>query len=71
MAGRDHEEDSVDRHADDPDPLFTVLEAGVDLLEPVRILNRRDGISKVDAVPVAILSSLGGIPLLLHPERDY
>jgi hypothetical protein len=55
--GRDHEEDSADRHADDSDPFFTVLEAGVDLLEPVLILNRGDGIRKVDAVPAAILGT--------------
>src|SRR5829696_3245451 len=53
--GRDDEQDSADRDTDDPYPLFPVLKTAVDLLEPVRVLNRCDGIRKIDAVPPAIL----------------
>ncbi len=73
MASPDQEEDSADRHADDPDSLFTVLKAGVDLRAPVRSLNRRDGVHKVDAVFAAILGGFGSISLILQLSEttDY
>src|SRR6185295_13211728 len=66
--GRDHEQDVAGRHTDDPYPFFLVL-TSVDLLEPVRVLDRCDGIHKVDAVLAAILRSLCGIPLVLHLKK--
>jgi hypothetical protein len=71
VQSRDDKKDIADRHTDDPHPFFPVLKPGVDLLEPVRVLNRCDGIQKVDAVPAAILGSLRGIPLVIHHGQDY
>jgi hypothetical protein len=68
---RDDEQDIASRHTDDPYPFFSVLKTSVDLFEPVRVLNRCDGVHEVDAVPASILGSLRGIPLVIHPRQDY
>src|SRR5436305_4305152 len=64
--GRDDEQDVVDCHADDPRPFLAVLEAVVDLLEPVRIFDGSNGVSEIDAVSSAILDGLRGVPLVVH-----
>jgi hypothetical protein len=69
----DNEQDTVERHTNDLHPILAVLEASIHFLEPVRILERYEGIEKVDAMPSAIFGSLRGIPLVLHCSKttDY
>jgi hypothetical protein len=55
----------------DPYPFLPILSARVDLLESVRVLQRGDGIRKINAVSAAILGGLRSIPLVIHPQQNY
>jgi hypothetical protein len=62
--GRDDKQKTAHRHADDPYPLLPVFPPRIDLLEPVRVLDRCDGIEKIDAVLAAIRGCLRGISFI-------
>jgi len=53
-------------HTDDPDPLLAVFDFSVDVLEPVWVFKRRNGIEKVDAMFAMIQGSFGVIPFVSH-----
>jgi hypothetical protein len=51
---RDDKQHITGRHTDNPYPFFSVPKAGIDLLEPIGVFNRCDGIHKIDAVSATI-----------------
>jgi hypothetical protein len=62
----DDEQDAPFGHPYDLNSLLSIDKARIDILKPVRVFERGDGIPEIDAVMAQIRGCLVIIPLVLH-----
>jgi hypothetical protein len=70
IAYRGHnKQNSAVGHSNNERPLFSMLQCGIGLFQPIWIFQSGDGIGKINAMLTAVQGPLGFVPLIFHEPQ--